>query len=512
MPSLVETLRMVIEGDSKGAVKAVDDLEKKMGTSNTTASKWGAGLNKAANVAAVGVVALGALIGKSVSSYATFAIQVAKVNAQTGMGAEATSRFVGQLQFLHANTASAGMAMKTLEVQIAGAKDGTKASVDIFNKLGISQQQLKATSPADTIALVRDRLSQMTDKSEQQLVASKLLGRGAKDEVLWYTASADTIGKVNTQLEKNHQILSESQLKDAEKAGAAWQGLTGAFKGFEYTLAQAVLPDLTFLAKALTGLLQLLRPFAPVLVPLTFALAGFVGIVKGTTFALNTLRQGMTIWRTMIQPLIAKIIAWTTVEEGSTVAVEANTAASGANRMAMLASLGPYALVGAAAALSAMEVYKAVQAFLSMEQAINQAKVAQQQFTANAASDIANATAKYGANSQQVQSIQAVANATTNQAGVSYTSGAGSAWNPFSWFGAGGSFTANKPTVIGVGEKGTERVDITPLGKASVRSGAGHYIDLRGANFSAHSPRELADQVGDVVMGRIVGNLAASNA
>jgi hypothetical protein len=506
MPTLVETLRMVINGDSKSAVKAVDDLEKKVESSGTAFGKWGAGLNKAANVAAVGVVGLGALIGKSVSDYAAFAIQVAKTNAQTNMGAEATSQFIGELQMLHVNTSSAGMALKTMEKGIYGLETGSKASVAAFKILGLTWQDLKNLKPEDQIQLIRQRLSEVQDPAARAAAATTLLGRGAKDMTLWYTASSSAIAKVNSTLKANGQIMNEGQLKSAEQAAAAWQTFKGALQGFEFTLARAALPSLTELTKVLTLGLRVLRPFAPVLVPLTIALAGFVGVVKGANMVMNT-------WQQILRLIPAKVVAATVAEEGETVAVEANTAASGANRLAMLASLGPYALVGAAAALSAMEVYKAVQAFLSMEQAINQAKVAQQQFTSNAASDIANATAKYGANSQQVQSIQAVANAKTNKAGVSYTSGAGSAWNPFSWFAEGGSFVASKPTVIGVGEKGAEHVSITPLGKGGqAGAGGGIHIDLRGAHFSAHSPRELADQVGDVIMGRIVGNMAASNA
>lgn len=512
MPTLVETLRMVINGDSKSAVKAVNDLEKKVESSGTAFGKWGAGLNKAANVAAVGVVGLGALIGKSVSDYAAFAIQVAKTSAQTNMGAVATSTFIGELQMLHVNTSSAGMALKTMEKGIYGLETGSKASVAAFKILGLTWEDLKNLKPEDQIQLIRQRLSEVQDPAARAAAATTLLGRGAKDMTLWYTASSGAIAKVNATLKANGQIMNEGQLKDAEKSAIAWQTFKGSLQGFEFVLARAALPSLTALVGVLTVGLRVLRPFAPVLVPLTVALGIFVGVVKGANFVMNT-------WTQLMRLIPARVVATTVAEEGSTVAVEANTAAAGANRLAMLGTLGPFALVGAAAALSALEVYKAVQAWEQMKQAIEQAKQAQADFKTNAAADVSQTAAKYGAGSPQLQSVQAVANATTNKAGVSYTSGSDN-WflrnalnlNPFSWFGGGGSFTANKPTVIGVGEKGTERVDITPLGKASVRSGGGHYIDLRGANFSAHSPRELADQVGDVIMGRIVGNLAASNA
>jgi hypothetical protein len=511
---MVETLRMVIEGSSKGAQQALDELNKKAGTSNTAFGKWGAGVNKAGTLAMMGFVGLGALIGKSVSDYASFALQVAKVNAQSGMGAKATSLFVGQLQLLHANTSSAGMAMKTLEVQIAGAKDGTAASIDLFNKLGISQQQLKDTSPADMIGLVRDRLSEMTDKSEQQLVASKLLGRAAKDDVLWYTASADSMNKVNTALKANGQILSEGQLQSAEKAGLAWQNFLSALKGTEYAVAQAALPALTSLMGPLTGVMRLMRPFAPALVSITVGLGILGGGIK-TYIALQK------TWNQLLSILPAKLFAAKGAEEGMAAATGEEALATRGANAAMVTAIGLYGAIAIAAAASAFAVYKAVQAFEAMADAINQAKAAQAQFQSNAAYDEQMIGQKYGFNSPQYASVAAVANAKTNKAGVSYTSGG--SWGDFaksvltkgvigSWFSEGGSFVASKPTVIGVGERGTERVDITPLGKGGGRGGGGIYNDFRGAQFSAHSPRELAEQVGDVIMSKVVANIAGVNA
>lgn len=60
-----------------------------------------------------------------------------------------------------------------------------------------------------------------------------------------------------------------------------------------------------------------------------------------------------------------------------------------------------------------------------------------------------------------------------NQTGANVAAATASAINKqVKWFGGGGSFTARKPMVIGVGDKGKEHVQITPTGKAGKKGSA----------------------------------------
>ena len=64
------------------------------------------------------------------------------------------------------------------------------------------------------------------------------------------------------------------------------------------------------------------------------------------------------------------------------------------------------------------------------------------------------------------------------------------------WFGDGGSFTADRPTLIGVGERGKERVDITPAGKngggsREIRIGSIRIDNRREGDIAKQVKREL---------------------
>ncbi len=316
--SMVETLRLVISGDSAGAQRALSQLEgKATGTTGKLGSTM-SGLNKAANIAALGFVGLGAAVGMSVKSYADLAISTGKLSVQTGMSAEGASQLIGQFQMLHVNSSSVGMAIKTLEKNIYGLQTGSSASVAAFKILGLSWDDLKGKSPADQLSLIRDRLSEVQDPAARTAAATTLLGRGASSMAFWYGASAAQIKQVNAALKANGQILSETDYDNAKKAAESWQALVGALKGLEYAVGKSALPYLTFLAAAVRDVVNDLRPFAPVVVPATIALGAFVAVVKTAVFFQKTWGQalGFTKWG-----------ADATAIGIDTAAVEANTVA-----------------------------------------------------------------------------------------------------------------------------------------------------------------------------------------
>lgn len=463
MGTMTEAIRLVISGDSKGAVKALGDVSGEAQKAQGTFGKYGEGLNKAANWAAAGVVALSAVIIKSVKDYADFAITVGKVSAQTGMGAEATSRFVGQLQFFHADASKAGMAVKTLEKGIYGLETGSQASVDAFKILGLTWEDLKNLKPEDQLALIRDRLSQVTDSAARSAAAGTLLGRGAKDMALWYTASAAAIDEVNKNLKANGQIMTAQDIEDAKKGAEAWKNFSGAMKGFEYATARGVLPVLTKLGYALTFITRTLHPIAGLLGYVAGALAVFVGVVKTAVFFQKT-------WNQLLGLLPARLVKAKVAEEGATVATRAGTGAM----KAQMVTLGMYGIALAAAAVAIYGIVKAYQAWQqAAQQAATAAASAQATLDANASKlDPAFvAQQQAGINADKYQSPQGI--------GGWLVAALQGAYGPSWWeksplqmlpgFSSGGDFITRGATPIMVGEGGPERVTVTPVG----RKGAG---------------------------------------
>ena len=473
MADFATVIRLIVSGDSQGAVAALEEVQAATGATaakseaaNAAVATQTASMGKMAAAAGVGFLGLGAMIALSLKSYESFALTVAKVKSQTDMSAEGTSRFVGQLQFFHASTDKAGMAVKTLENEVYKLQTGVPAAVAVFKTLGLTWDDLKNLSPDQKLALIRDRISQIPEPAARSASATALMGRGAKDMTLWYTASSGAIDKVNGVLEKNHQILSGQQLKDAAAAATAWQGLTGAFKGFEYQVAQKVLPIVTDLVKGLTWIIEKTGPLGSTILPLMTVALGGLAIAFGAVWAAEKI---VVMWTTVTQgvmgaynliaglaavrngelslselllslrqkDLVAATTATTvateaqTVADGELVAAEDAVVVSGSAAegtfigMSGALGTGTVATEGATVATEGLAttlaaggafmvgigaaiymIYRIVDAYHQWAQAAAQAKQAAADVNTNAASNLQMIGQKYGTNSPQYLQLQ----------------------------------------------------------------------------------------------------------
>ena len=494
---------------------AAADAEFKTSADKMTAQgvRQAAAFGKLVNAAKWGAVAGAAAIGLSLHTYEDFVIQVEKLSKQTGMSAEGTSKFVGQLQMLHVNSATAGMAIKTMEKAMYGLQTGDAAATAAFKILGLSWSDLANLKPEDQIALIRDRLSEVKDPAARAAAAQTLLGRGAKDMVLWYTASDSAIGKVNKTLKDNGQILNDQQVKDAGKAAASWQVFSGALKGLQYAIAQSALPWLTRLLNVVTGIVRALRPFAPLLAPITIALAIFVGVVKTAVFFQKT-------WNQLLALFPAKVVEAKVAEEGLTAATAGETAAQ-------TVGLGVMGLYAAALLGIVADIYllvKAYDAWRSAEDAINQEMQQAQGESAVAKSAQAKIDAWKAAHPGQalpadLQVLQNDVNTALTEAQGNVGGQVlknlpsniilGKGYKALMGLAAGGDFITNGPTPILTGEVARERVTVTPL---DGRHGSGGGVHFHNCSFSAHTPRELAAQVSREVMRGVQRQMVGQNA
>lgn len=93
---MTETLRLVIDGVPSGAKRALGEVRSEATKTEKTLSGINAGLNKAANIAAVGVAAGVGVMAKSLKTYEDYSSQVRSIQRALGADAEGASRLAGQ--------------------------------------------------------------------------------------------------------------------------------------------------------------------------------------------------------------------------------------------------------------------------------------------------------------------------------------------------------------------------------------------------------------------------------
>jgi hypothetical protein len=542
MSDLLTALRLVISGDSVGAVAALDKVAMASGALGTKTDELAAKQAAAAKSGHAGLLLMAggaglvtaAVLG-TVDAYAKQAEAVIQVQKQTGASAKWSSDFVVQAQALGVSTDSIGTSLGRMAKNVQGYEQGTtKATSAIgvaFKDLGISADSLKGADAGKTIDMIRDKLSKMPAGFERDYVMQSLFGRGAAgnpDLMRFLTATQGQLNAINKQAKDFGLVFTQKQLDQATKYGEEMRMLKIEFEGIAVSMGKELAPDLAAGGKAVGDLLRLFNAVPNSIKPILMLTPGFlmmgVGIYKVEQATVGLSKAGYSAVQ-MVRAFITSRRAATVATTEATTATEGETGATVAETGALKAGIFELGLYGIAIGVAMGAIYEIVKAYEKWAAAAQQAAQAASQANSNlAAAQAAGNTAGWGTSalpgSQSAAQIQAAiardqyhAPSTAGWVGGAVSDYATKLVEPWKWFAEGGSFLAKKPSVIGVGERGTERVTVTPLGKGGqAGAGGGIHIDLRGAHFSAHSPRELADQVGDVIMGRIVGNMAASNA
>lgn len=95
-----------------------------------------------------------------------------------GMATEEASAFAAVAKSRGIEVTQLGMAFKTLSTQVEQAKDGSEASTDVFQSLGISMKDLKTQGVGGLLIEISKGLQGMGAGTERVNAGSKLLGRG----------------------------------------------------------------------------------------------------------------------------------------------------------------------------------------------------------------------------------------------------------------------------------------------------------------------------------------------
>ena len=172
-----------------------------------------------AKAAAIGGAALAAGIGigtaalkKGIKETAAYGDNVDKMSQKIGFTTDEYQKWDYVLQRAGTDIGKMGPVMKTLSNQ---AESNSAA----FQELGISQDDLKKTSPGELFSETVKKLSSMENQTERTALASKLLGRGATELGPLFNEGTGAIEEQMKMAETYGMVMPEA----AVKASAAFQ-------------------------------------------------------------------------------------------------------------------------------------------------------------------------------------------------------------------------------------------------------------------------------------------------
>ncbi len=118
-------------------------------------------------------------IKDAIKSTQELALATRNLHTLTGMDTQTAAEWVSITNARGISTRTFGVSLKQLSLQTTNAMNGSKASVKVFEDLGISYADVKKHSGnlSEMLGLVADHLNKMPGGTEKTAIAGKLLGR-----------------------------------------------------------------------------------------------------------------------------------------------------------------------------------------------------------------------------------------------------------------------------------------------------------------------------------------------
>lgn len=214
-----------------GAASMAKSMGSKIGSALKTATLVTGAL------VAVGTAVTGAFVGAAKKT-ADYGDKVDKMSQKIGISAEAYQKWDYVMQRAGGNIDSMKMGMKTLSQQ-------AEKNSDAFQKLGISQEEVKELSQEDLFERTVKGLSEMEQGTERTALASQLLGRAGADMAPLLNEGSEAIEEQMEIAEKYGMVMPDSAVKASAAFEDSLTTMQMTFTGLKNRMMGEFLPAMT---------------------------------------------------------------------------------------------------------------------------------------------------------------------------------------------------------------------------------------------------------------------------
>lgn len=224
------------------ADKAGKSAGGKLGSALGTAAKVGAGAITAATAA---LAAGGAAFVKSSNEVAQYGDSVDKMSQKLGLSTKSYQEWDYVMQLAGTDMGSMTTGLKTLTNKLDDAKNGSDEARGMFEKLGISMEDINTMSREDLFAKTIEGFQGMADSTDRAALANDLFGKSGQNLAPLFNQSAEATKGLIEQANQYGMIMS----KDAVKASADFEDaltrMQSTMTGAKNALIAEFLPSLT---------------------------------------------------------------------------------------------------------------------------------------------------------------------------------------------------------------------------------------------------------------------------
>lgn len=211
---------------------------------------------------AAAVGGAGAAVLELASSAGEAADQAGKAAQSAGVTTEAYTElaFAAKMSNLEQADLDAGMAR--LNKTLGAAANGSKAAVDLFQKLGVSIRDStgKLRAPDAVLLDLAQAFSRLPDGAEKSALAIALFGKAGAKLIPFLNEGKKGLIDLGAEAKALGLTLTDAQAKIGDNLGDALDSVSAAARGVKLQLGLIFAPAITQAATALTERIKQLRP------------------------------------------------------------------------------------------------------------------------------------------------------------------------------------------------------------------------------------------------------------
>jgi len=277
--------------DNTNADKSIDTTTSK---AEKSGSKIGNAFGKIAKgAAAVGtaVVAGASTVGTAAFSMATSTAGVAdeidKMSQKLGMSREAYQEWDYVLSQAGVEITSMSTGLKTLTNKIDDAKNGSKKASEMFDKLGISLEDLNSMSREEVFDAVIAGMQGMEDSTERAALANDLFGKSGQELTALFNETAESTEILKNKAHELGMVMSDEAIDAGVQFTDSLDTLKRSMGGVFNLLGAAILPIVTVIIDLITSKMPEIQSLFARLTPILMSL--FDGILPPLFSMVETL-------------------------------------------------------------------------------------------------------------------------------------------------------------------------------------------------------------------------------
>ena len=232
--------------DNTNANKSIDDTTQKAENSGTKVGSAFSAITKGAAAVGTAVVAGAAAVGgaayKMASDTAAAADEVDKMSQKLGMSREAYQEWDYVLSQSGVEITSMATGMKTLTNKIDDAKNGSSSALEMFDKLGISLEDLNNMSREEAFDAVIKSMQGMEDSTERAALANDLFGKSGQELTALFNQTAESTENLKNKAHELGMVMSDETINSGVEFTDTMDTLKRSLGGLMNSLGGTVLP------------------------------------------------------------------------------------------------------------------------------------------------------------------------------------------------------------------------------------------------------------------------------